>query len=142
MKDAGQLETEVGKFLMKEGINIYIAAAKTLNQLNPNFQAGTLNQDKFWCEGGVTISRIHRAKGNEANMVYVVGIDKIAENENDPNLRNQLFVALTRSRGWACMSGIGDYPFYSEINQVIKSGDTFTFTYKKPPKVNTGEETE
>jgi hypothetical protein len=25
---------------------------------------------------------------------------------------------------------------------VIKSGDTFTFTYKKPPKVNTGEETE
>ncbi|MFM7368252.1 MAG: DNA/RNA helicase, partial [Sphaerospermopsis kisseleviana] len=36
VKDAGQLETEVGKFLMKEGINIYIAAAKTLNQLNPN----------------------------------------------------------------------------------------------------------
>ena len=142
VQDAGRLETEVGKFLMEKGINIYIAAAKTLNQLNPNFQAGTLNQDKFWCEGGVTISRIHRAKGNEANMVYVVGVDKIAENESDPNLRNQLFVALTRSRGWACMSGIGDHSFYGEINQVIKSGDTFTFTFQRPPKVNTGEETE
>ena len=74
--------------------------------------------------------------------VLVVGVDKIAENESDPNLRHQLFVALTRSRGWACMSGIGDYAFYHEINQVIKSGDTFTFTYKKPPKINTGEEIE
>ena len=142
VQEAPNLETEVGEFLIKKGIDVYIAAAKRLNQLKPNFQAGTLNPDRFWCEGGVTISRIHRAKGNEANMVYVVGVDKIAENESDPNLRNQLFVALTRSRGWACMSGIGDYAFYHEINQVIKSGDTFTFTYKKPPKINTGEEIE
>jgi hypothetical protein len=25
---------------------------------------------------------------------------------------------------------------------VIKSADTFTFTFQRPPKVNTGEETE
>ena len=141
-QEASQLETEVGQFLMNQGIDIFIAAATGLNQLNPNFEDKTLNPDKFWYEGGVTISRIHRAKGNEANMVYIVGVDKVAEKENHPNLRNQLFVALTRSKGWACLTGIDDYPFYDEIEEVIESKDTFTFTYKKPPQINTGEETD
>jgi superfamily I DNA and RNA helicase len=94
--EAMNLETEVGRFLMDEGIDIYIAAAKKLNQLNPKFP--DVVPDRFWHECGVTVSRIHRAKGNEANMVYVVGLDNVAKNESDPNLRNQLFVGLTRSR--------------------------------------------
>jgi len=47
---------------------------------------------------------------------------------------------MTRSRGWVCLSGVGDYPFYDEIRQVISSGDTFTFTFNRPPKVDTGAE--
>ncbi|MFH7024334.1 MAG: ATP-binding domain-containing protein [Heteroscytonema crispum UTEX LB 1556] len=62
---------------------------------------------------------IHRAKGNEADMVYVVGLDKIAKNESNIMLRNQLFVALTRSRAWVQVSGVGNYPMYDEFNQVI-----------------------
>ncbi|MDM3857611.1 MAG: hypothetical protein PT120_22665 [Aphanizomenon gracile PMC649.10] len=46
------------------------------------------------------------------------------------DMRNQLFVALTRSRGWVDISGIGDYPFYEEVNKVIAQGNTFTFTLK------------
>lgn len=45
-------------------------------------------------------------------MVYLVGLDNIAKNESDLKLRNQLFVALTRSRGWVSLSGIGDYLFF------------------------------
>jgi superfamily I DNA and RNA helicase len=63
-------------------------------------------------------------------MVYLVGLDNIAKNESDTKLRNQLFVALTRSRGWVNISGIGDYPFYEEVNKVIAQGNTFTFTLK------------
>ncbi len=53
-------------------------------------------------------------------MVYLVGLDNIAKNESDLKLRNQLFVALTRSRGWVSLSGIGDYSFYDEVNQVTQ----------------------
>lgn len=64
-------------------------------------------------------------------MVYVVGVDQVASNENNVNLRNQLFVAMTRARGWVSLSGInGNYAMYDEINNVLKSGNTFTFVNK------------
>jgi superfamily I DNA and RNA helicase len=138
--EAINLEKKVGSFLMEEGIDVYIPTSLKLNQLSPTFP--NTDPDIFWKDGGVTVSRIHRAKGNEANIVYVVGLDNVAKNEDDPNLRNQLFVGLTRSRGWACLSGTGDYPLYDEIRNVITSGDSFTFTFKRPPKINTGEEEE
>lgn len=37
-------------------------------------------------------------------MVYVVGADLVASNEGNIQLRNQLFVGLTRSKGWAKLS--------------------------------------
>ena len=55
------------------------------------------------------------------------------------NHRNQLFVALTRTRGWANLSGVGNYSMYDEMRRVISSGDTFTFAYKRPPKRDIGD---
>ncbi len=98
------------------------------NQLNPKYPKN--NPDLFWHDNAITVSRIDRTKGNEADMVYVIGLDNIAENESDPKLRNQLFVALTRSRGWLNLSGIGDHPFYEEVRKVMEQKDTFTFTIK------------
>ncbi|HIK10992.1 MAG TPA: ATP-binding domain-containing protein [Oscillatoriaceae cyanobacterium M33_DOE_052] len=132
-----ELENTVATFLIDYGIDIYIATGKQLNQLNPTYPGN--NPDRFWYRGGVTISRIHRAKGNEANLVYIIGLDNIAKNELDINLRNQVFVAMTRSGAWAYLSGIGKYPFYDEIRACIASGDTFTFTFKRPPKLSTNE---
>ena len=68
-------------------------------------------------------------------MVYVVGFDQVAQDESNITLRNQLFVALTRSRGWVCLSGVvGDSSLYQEMQQVIESGDSFTFTFKRPQR--------
>jgi superfamily I DNA and RNA helicase len=72
-------------------------------------------------------------------MVYVLGFDHVARNESDVNFRNQLFVALTRARGWANLSGVGSYPMYEEMRKVIASGESFTFTYKRPPKRDIGD---
>ncbi|HAG85845.1 MAG TPA: DNA/RNA helicase, partial [Cyanobacteria bacterium UBA12227] len=113
-------------------IDIYIPSAMDCNILIPDQE--NRDPNKFWCEGGVTVSRIHRAKGNEADMVYVVGLDKVAKDESNLQLRNQLFVALTRSKGWVKLSGIGSYPMYEEMWRVIQSGDTFTFTFKCAPQ--------
>lgn len=130
--EAMQLETYVAEFLMQQHINIFIPSGTRLNQLNPQYPNN--DPDAFWYERGVTVSRLHRAKGNEADMVYVIGCDNVAKNESDINLRNQLFVGLSRARGWVSLSGTGHYPMYNEIQQVIDSGDTFTFNYQKPSR--------
>ncbi len=133
--EASQLQREIANFLLEQGINIYIPSALQPNQTNPKYPHS--NPDLFWDSTGrgITISSIDRAKGNEADLVYVVGLDNIAKHEDDFSLRNQLFVALTRTRGWVELSGTGDYPFYEEMRQVINSGDTFTFTIKSKAKI-------
>jgi len=135
--EAMELENNVASFLIEQGIDIYIPTALELNELKPQWPH--INHDRFWMEGGVTISRVPRAKGNEADMVYVVGLDNVARNESEVSLRNQLFVALTRSRGWVSISGVGEYPLYEEMQRVIECGDTFTFTHKRPLKRDIGE---
>ncbi|MEQ9372199.1 MAG: pentapeptide repeat-containing protein [Coleofasciculus chthonoplastes F3-SA18-01] len=130
--EAMRLETAVAEFLMSQGIDIYIPSAMDCNMLH--IDKDTRDPNKFWCEGGVTVSRIHRAKGNEADMVYVVGLDNVAKDESNLQLRNQLFVALTRAKGWVKLSGVGSYPLYEEMWRVMQSGDTFTFTFRHPPQ--------
>jgi uncharacterized protein YjbI with pentapeptide repeats len=130
--DAIKLENYVANFLIKQGIDIFIPSANDCNILN--LDPETSDPNKFWCEGAVTISRIHRAKGHEADLVYLIGLDNIAKDESNLSLRNQLFVALTRSKGWVIISGIGRYSLYKEMQEVIESGDTFKFIFKHPPK--------
>ncbi|MDJ0619145.1 MAG: ATP-binding domain-containing protein [Calothrix sp. MO_192.B10] len=135
--EAMELEMEVARFLMDGEIDIYVPTALSINDLHPKYP--DRNPNKFWHDGGVTVSRITRAKGHEADMVYIVGCDRIARNEDDVSFRNQLFVALTRARGWASLTGVGNYPMYEEIRKVMASGDTFTFTYKRQPKRDIGD---
>ncbi|NEO28580.1 MAG: ATP-binding domain-containing protein, partial [Kamptonema sp. SIO4C4] len=82
--------------------------------------------------GAVTISRIHRAKGQEAAMVYVVGLDQVATAERELRLRNQLLVAFTRATGWLQVSGVGEYPLYEELREVLYRQDTFPL--RLPPQ--------
>lgn len=131
-KEAKYLESKVAEFLIEQGINAYIPSAPGLNTIN--FPWTESQPNRFWLDGGVTVSRIHRAKGNEADMVYVIGCDNVARDEANVGLRNQLFVALTRARGWAVLTGTDDYPMYQEIQNVIDSGDTFKFIFRKAPK--------
>ncbi|MBD2017278.1 pentapeptide repeat-containing protein [Microcoleus sp. FACHB-53] len=134
--EAMKLETAVAEFLISQGIDIYIPSTPDCNILQTDKEQRNPNQ--FWCEGGVTVSRIHRSKGNEADMVYVVGLDNVAKDESNLQLRNQLFVALTRAKGWVKLSGIGSYPMYEEMWRVMRSGDTFTFTFRRPPQREIG----
>ncbi|PSB05289.1 pentapeptide repeat-containing protein [Merismopedia glauca] len=117
--EAAKLETEVANFLISQGIDIFIPGTNNRNILQPEPQQRDPN--KFWYSGAITISRIRRAKGNEADIVYVVGCDLIARQESALRLRHQLFIALTRTRGWVKLSGIGENRFYKEIGEVIAS---------------------
>lgn len=129
-REAYNLKVEAAKRLNKEGIDIFIPKALKNNIFYPNYP--NVDPNKFWNEGGVTFTTTYRAKGNEAYMVYVIGLDKVAEDESNFALRNQLFVALSRTKGWLEVSGIGDFKMYDEFRNVIESGNTFEFTFQRP----------
>ncbi|MEA5537832.1 pentapeptide repeat-containing protein [Limnoraphis robusta Tam1] len=126
--EAIALETYVANFLISQGLDIYIPGTVDCNIIS----SPKPNPNQFWCEGGITISRIHRAKGQEADMVYLVGFDYLAKDEANLRFRQQLFIALTRSRGWVRLTGTGAYPMYNEMARVIQSGNTFSFTQRQP----------
>ncbi|MEL7034617.1 MAG: pentapeptide repeat-containing protein [Cyanobacteria bacterium J06592_8] len=132
--EAIALETYTANFLINQGLDIYIPGAVDCNIVHANKE----KPNQFWCEGGITISRIHRAKGQEADMVYLVGFDQIAKDEANLNFRHQLFVALTRSRGWVRLTGTGAYLMYDEMARVIQSGDSFCLTSRQRPQREIG----
>lgn len=79
-------------------------------------------------ENAITLTGIHRAKGNEAFWVFITGLENIEE--NNPQFRNQLFVAMTRTKGWLWISGLErgqDNALYNEIRQVIQSNGCVEF---------------
>ncbi|MET3052115.1 ATP-binding domain-containing protein [Pseudomonas alkylphenolica] len=58
--------------------------------------------------GSVTFTGIFRAKGNEAGMVYVINAqDCDGSGVGLSTLRNRLFTAMTRSKGWVRVVGYG-----------------------------------
>lgn len=135
-KESLQLQSKIAYALRSQKINYYLPGAVTQNH-HP--EASSRDANKFWHEGAVTVSRIHRAKGHEAPMVYVVGLELVAQDESNLQLRNQLFVALTRSMAWVHLSGIketrthSNYLLYDEMREVINSANTFRFTYRRSP---------
>ncbi|MEM7762231.1 MAG: pentapeptide repeat-containing protein, partial [Cyanobacteria bacterium P01_A01_bin.40] len=58
--------------------------------------------------------------------------DCIAQAEADLYLRNQLYVALTRTRAWVNISGIGNYGLYQELADLIKNYQHLNFTVSSP----------
>lgn len=77
-----------------------------------NHLAGVdLSADVFFApeKESVTFTGINRAKGNEAAMVYVVNAQEGNEDRiNLATIRNRLFTAITRSKAWVRVCGVGD----------------------------------
>ena len=123
----------VAEELMERGIETYISSASGRNRLDIGAKPDTFSET-----GCVTVSGINRAKGNEGNVVYILGFDIIGRNDESIPLRNSLFVALTRSRAWVTLTGTGRYPIYEEMKTILEhlqSTGGLTFTYRSRPKV-------
>lgn len=72
-----------------------------------NIHDDTYGIRDFYREGHVTLSTVHKAKGNEAFMVYVLGVDALYSTYAGVRERNVLFTAMTRAKGWVRVSGVG-----------------------------------
>ncbi|MCU9531791.1 DEAD/DEAH box helicase [Pseudomonas mosselii] len=89
-----------------------------------NIHADPYSEPPFSLQDKITLSTVYRAKGNEAAVVYVVGVDAMRLRQRSD--RNKLFVAFTRTKAWLRVSGCqgatiqigeeidaaaGDFPF-------------------------------
>ncbi len=75
--------------------------------------------------------RFYRAKGNEAAIVYLINADLCARGINLSRKRNIIFTAMTRSKAWVRVSGIGDDMdlLIQEFNSVKERNFQLEFTY-------------
>jgi superfamily I DNA and RNA helicase len=80
----------------------------------------------------VTFTGIFRAKGNEAGMVYIINAqDCHSADWNLASLRNRLFTAITRSKAWVRVLGVGDgmRSLSEEFNRLRQKDFELHFTY-------------
>lgn len=90
----------------------------------------------FFKENEVTLSTINKAKGNEAGMIYILGVDSIFTNPNHVVARNRLFTAMTRAKGWVTLTGSGDLSHLMyELNQLTVND--FKLKFVQPSKEST-----
>ncbi|XOV69324.1 MAG: DEAD/DEAH box helicase [Fluviicola sp.] len=92
--------------LLKKSINSHIS--------------GVVNANRFFEEDSVTFTGINRAKGNEVPMVYIINAQdcysgRIFNNRDLIRKRNILFTAITRSKAWVRVVGVGQ-----DMNLLIK----------------------
>jgi len=86
----------------------------------------------------VTLSSIFHAKGNEAPVVYVMGFEQV---DSNPKLivqeRNMAFTAMTRTRGWCILTGVGKRAelLFQEIEEILSDPNAITFKVPDPKAI-------
>jgi len=98
--------------------------------------AGVNNPDVFHEDDSITFTGINRAKGNEVPMVYIINAHECHSHPlfKDRDLirrRNILFTAMTRSKAWVRVYGIGERMnlLKAEFNLVKENDFKLEFTY-------------
>ena len=75
--------------------------------INSNLAGVSTSADVFFTDDAVTFTGIFRAKGNDAAMVYVINSEYCYDGFELAKKRNILFTAITRSKAWVRVCGVG-----------------------------------
>lgn len=102
-----------------------------------NLIADPFNEPPFMIEEKITLSTVYRAKGNEAAVVFALGIDAIGRSTRDG--RNKLFTAFTRTKAWLRVSGIKPIAgrLLSEVDQAMHHAPSMSFIMPDPSEIET-----
>jgi superfamily I DNA and RNA helicase len=90
----------------KRAANI-VSEALTRRGIRSHLAGVTRSRDRIFDKRSVALANIYRSKGNEAPMVYVINTQDCAAVYEQTKLRNTLFTAITRCRGWVRLCGVG-----------------------------------
>lgn len=100
--------------------------------INSNLAGITTTPDDFFDDDAIVFTQIYRAKGNEASMVYIINADECFNSANRTQKRNMLFTALTRSKAWVRVIGVGpDMQALKAEFEKVKS-NKFELSFKYP----------
>ena len=105
--------------LTRRGLNAHLAGVST-------------DRDTFTRVNSITAASIYRAKGNEAPMVYIVNSEWCASGLEMIRLRNVLFTAITRSRAWVRICGVGDEMEILETEIASVRENEYKLAFKVP----------
>lgn len=99
--------------------------------INSNLAGVTTSPDDFFSEQAITFTSINRAKGNEAAMIYVINAQECYSGSDLARKRNILFTAMTRSKAWLRVLGIGSsmQSLEDEFKKVKTQDFTLEFVY-------------
>ncbi|RYZ91483.1 MAG: helicase [Proteobacteria bacterium] len=93
----------------------------------------TTDPDIFFMqeEQSITFTGIHRAKGNEAGMVYIINAQDCHAARYLAAIRNRLFTGMTRSKAWVRVLGVGTrmLRLQEEFERVRNHNFELDFTY-------------
>lgn len=110
--------------LLELGINSHLAGVDT-------------DRDVFFQPdaASITFTGVYRSKGNEAGMVYIINAqDCHSASANLSTIRNRLFTAITRSKAWVRVLGVGSaMKALAEEYQQLKERD-FQLEFRYPTK--------
>ncbi|AWV44577.1 hypothetical protein CD201_08320 [Hafnia alvei] len=98
-----------------------------------NINADKYNISDFRVSGKVTLSTVHKAKGNEAYSVYFIGVDYLSHGLDVRN-RNLIFTGMTRTKAWLHLTGVGNSvsainTLFSELKSAIEKLPKIKFNY-------------
>jgi superfamily I DNA and RNA helicase len=98
-----------------------------------NLQVESYGVQDFVREKHVTLTTIHKAKGNEAYLVFIVGIDALFL-PTTVRSRNMAFTAMTRAKAWLRVSGVGPgaIAFKRELETARGRLPDLVFKYPSP----------
>lgn len=109
-----------------------------LNGISSELAGVTTSRDIFTTSGSVTFTGIYRAKGNEAGMVYIINAQDCFSSYDQNQLalvRNQLFTAITRSKAWVRVYGIGPYMDALTDEWRALAADDYALNFRYPTEV-------
>ncbi len=103
-------------------------------KINSHLAGVDTNPDVFFESESpsVTFTGIYRAKGNEAGMVYIINAhDCQSAFFNLASIRNRLFTAITRSKAWVRILGVGPKmeALIAEFDELKKRNFELQFRY-------------
>jgi superfamily I DNA and RNA helicase len=92
----------------------------------------------------VTLATVYRAKGNEAPVVYILSTDSLYDFAEEIETRNRVFTAISRSKGWVRISGIGRQmqKVAKEIELILSDLPRFRFVFPDMEKIRRLDATE
>ena len=131
-------------------IDINMNKFKFLNKLQYTLQSCAISSHipgivsdarDFFVDEHVTLTTPRNAKGNEVPVVFVVGCEAIyleIDSNQQRNFRNFLFISITRSKGWAYLSAVGQAKqlFLEEFEKIQGNIPDIKFIYPSESKLN------